>query len=57
MAIGALPTVITVIMEWVGLWHTSNLARAIAGAPLGVAVALLVMAGLARSARLESCAR
>ncbi|HEY6362938.1 MAG TPA: DUF2085 domain-containing protein, partial [Vicinamibacterales bacterium] len=45
VAIGALPTAITVIMEWVGLWHTSNLARAIAGAPLGVAVALVVMAG------------
>jgi uncharacterized membrane protein len=44
---GALPTIVTVAAEWAGLWATSNVVRAIAGAPLGAAVALVVRAGLA----------
>jgi uncharacterized membrane protein len=43
LVIGALPTLVTVLAEWAGLWQTSNAARAIAGAPLGIAVGLVVM--------------
>src|SRR5688500_7927608 len=41
--LAALPTAITVSLEWVGVWFPSNLTRAIAGAPLG----LVVMGALA----------
>jgi len=39
---GAAPTLVTVGLEWVGVWYPSNIARAVAGAPLGIAVALVV---------------
>jgi uncharacterized membrane protein len=42
--LAALPTILTVIAESAGLWTTSNVMRFVAGAPLGFAVALLVMA-------------
>ena len=45
--VGAIPTIVTVLAEWAGLWQTSNAARALAGAPLGIAVALVVHAALA----------
>jgi uncharacterized membrane protein len=38
---GALPTVVTVLLEQAGLWQGSNVLRAVAGAPLGVVVALV----------------
>ncbi len=38
---GALPTVVTVVLEQSGLWPTSNVQRALAGVPLGVALALV----------------
>ena len=44
---GALPTLVTVLAEWAGVWRTSNVTRAIAGAALGVAVAFVVLAALA----------
>jgi uncharacterized membrane protein len=47
LIVGAIPTLVTVIAEWAGLWQTSNMARALAGAPLGIAVALVVHAALA----------
>jgi uncharacterized membrane protein len=53
LAIGALPTLVTVLVEWMGLWQTSNLTRAIAGAALGIAVGLVVIAALAPRAGLH----
>jgi uncharacterized membrane protein len=48
---GAAPTLVMVAGEWAGLWATSNVARAIAGAPLGIAVAFVVASSLAASGR------
>ena len=41
--LAALPTLVTVALEWTGLWYPSNMTRAIAGLPLGIAVALVVI--------------
>lgn len=41
LACGALPTLVTVALEQAGLWHTSNIERAIAGFPLGISVAFV----------------
>ena len=41
------PTAATVALEWAGLWPTSNLVRAIAGAPAGGVVAFVVTRALA----------
>jgi uncharacterized membrane protein len=42
----SVPTVLTVGLEWAGWWHASGLVRAIAGAPLGGAAALVVAAAV-----------
>lgn len=47
LLVSAVPTLVTVLAEWVGVWQTSNVVRAIAGAPLGIAVGTVVMAALA----------
>ena len=39
---GALPTMLTVILEWSGAWAGANDSRAAAGVPLGFAVACVV---------------
>jgi uncharacterized membrane protein len=39
----AVPTALTLALEWSGLWAGSNAARAAAGLPLGVACALVVV--------------
>jgi uncharacterized membrane protein len=39
---GALPTLMTLILEWSGVWAGANDARAAAGVPLGLAVAFVV---------------
>jgi uncharacterized membrane protein len=46
-AVAALPTVVTVAAEWGGVWATSNAVRAIAGAPLGMGAALVVVGAVA----------
>ena len=53
VAVGALPTVVTVLLEWVGAWQTSNAVRFAAGLPLGGAIAAVVMATL----HYDRCAR
>jgi uncharacterized membrane protein len=53
VVVGAMPTVVTVLLEWVGVWQTSNAARFVAGLPLGAAVAAVVMATL----HYDRCAR
>jgi uncharacterized membrane protein len=40
---GALPTAVTWSSEWAGIWVWSNVDRAVAGLPLGIAVGLVVM--------------
>jgi len=45
--LAALPTIVTVAAEMAGVWRPSNLTRAIAGAPLGVLLAVVVMSALA----------
>ena len=47
-ALAAAPTLVTVALEMVGAWHPSNSTRALAGAPLGVLVGLVVMNALGR---------
>jgi uncharacterized membrane protein len=47
LVLGALPTAITVALESVGLWPTTNIVRAAAGFPLGVVAALVVTGALA----------
>jgi uncharacterized membrane protein len=49
--LAALPTVLTVVAESVGLWRTSNLTRLVAGVPLGFALGLLVTTALRLPAR------
>jgi uncharacterized membrane protein len=43
----AIPTLVTVALEFAGIWHPSNVTRAIAGVPLGGMIALVVMSALA----------
>jgi uncharacterized membrane protein len=40
---GAVPTSLTLALEWSGLWSGSNAARAAASLPLGVVAALVVV--------------
>lgn len=56
VALGAAPTAVTVLAEWAGVWQTSNVARALAGAPLGATVAVVVIAALA-TLHYGECAR
>ena len=46
-ALAAVPTVITVAMEWGAGWPVSNVVRAAASLPLGSAVAFVVMRAVA----------
>lgn len=41
-ALAALPTIATVVLEWIAGWAVSNTARATAGLPLGFVVAFVV---------------
>ena len=44
---GAVPTMLTVALEWMGLWFPSNAVRAAAAVPLGAAVTLVVSGAVA----------
>lgn len=46
-AVAAIPTLVTVALEWAGWWQPSNVTRAMAGVPLGLAVAFAVTRALA----------
>jgi uncharacterized membrane protein len=41
----ALPTVLTIVVEWTGLAVVSNLTRALAALPIGAAIAYVVLSG------------
>jgi uncharacterized membrane protein len=45
-AVAAIPTLVTVVLEWAGWWQPSNVTRAMAGVPLGAAVAYVVLRAL-----------
>ena len=45
--VAALPTAVTVVAEWLGVWATSNSQRASAGLLLGAAAALVVVGAVA----------
>ena len=45
--VSAVPTVVTVALEWAGAWSGTNVVRAIAGVALGVGGALVVMSAVA----------
>jgi uncharacterized membrane protein len=46
VALAAIPTAITLVAEWVGIWQPSNIVRALSGVPFGAAVALVVIGAL-----------
>lgn len=48
----AMPTALTLVLEWLGLWFPSNVVRAMAAAPAGASVGLLLSAGLSFRGRL-----
>ncbi len=52
LAAAAVPTAMTLGLEWLGLWAPSNAARALAAVPLGVVGGLLVAAGLSFRSKL-----
>jgi uncharacterized membrane protein len=46
-ALAMAPTLVTVLLEWAGVWRPSNVTRALAGVPLGAVVTLVVAGALA----------
>jgi uncharacterized membrane protein len=46
LAFGALPILLTVVLEWIRVIDTSNLARMLTGLPLGLAAGLVVTRSL-----------
>ena len=47
LAIVAAPTVLSVLLEIADVWRTTNVERAVAGLPLGLGAALVVVSALA----------
>jgi uncharacterized membrane protein len=45
--VSALPTLVTVVLEWSGLWSGTNVVRAMAGLSVGIGGALVVMSAVA----------
>lgn len=43
MALAAVPTALTLVVEWTGVWVPSNVARALAGAIFGIILAVVIM--------------
>jgi uncharacterized membrane protein len=56
LLLAAIPTAITLVLEWVGIWQPSNVVRAAAGIPLGFAAALVVIGALT-TLHYDECAR
>lgn len=54
--VSALPTALTLVLEWSRAWPGSNILRAIAGLALGVGVALVVMS-VAATLHYSGCER
>jgi uncharacterized membrane protein len=47
LAIVAAPTLVSVLLETADVWRTTNVERAVAGLPLGLGAALVVVSALA----------
>ena len=45
--LAAAPTLVTFVLDWAGVWHTSNVVRTIAGVLVGAGAALVVMSAVA----------
>jgi hypothetical protein len=45
--VAAVPTLVTVVLEWGFGWPISNTVRAVAAVPFGVAVAFVVVSAVA----------
>lgn len=45
--VSAIPTAVTLVLEWSGIWPGSNIVRSFAGVSLGIGVALVVMSAAA----------
>jgi uncharacterized membrane protein len=45
--VSALPTLVTVVLEWAGVWSATNVVRAITGVVVGAGGALVVMSAVA----------
>lgn len=43
LAVAAVPTAVTVVLEWTGLAGVGNAARALAGIPLGAMIAVVIV--------------
>jgi uncharacterized membrane protein len=48
LVMAALPIAVTVVLEWLGLIHTTNIVRMLTGLPLGFAAAVVIVRSLAR---------
>ena len=46
LVLAALPIAITVVLEWLGLIHTTNVVRMLTGVPLGFAAAVVIVRSL-----------
>ena len=46
LVLSTMPTVMSVVVEWAGVWQPSNIVRAGAGVPLGVGLSLVVIGAL-----------
>ena len=57
LVLAALPTVVTVVVEWWQPALTSGVVRALAGAPLGFAAGVLLAESMSFQGRLEECER
>jgi len=51
LAAAAIPTAVTLICEWAGVWYPSGATRAVAAIPLGFVGAWVLVASLAPAAR------
>lgn len=51
LGLAAIPTAITLVCEWAGVWYPSGAVRALAAMPLGLAGAWVLVASLASTAR------
>ena len=49
LALAALPIVLTVALEWLGMLHTTNVQRMLTGLPLGFAAGVVIVRSLERT--------
>jgi uncharacterized membrane protein len=57
LAVAAVPTIATIVLEWAGAWSASPSIRAAAAAPLGAVVGALLSESMSFRGRLDGCER